>query len=82
MKDGQETTTLVQRKCGWRTATSRCIQCGDVICVLYGCALPLVLRPQDDGTHKIVCVAYVDGMMSGEFLENAADYVDMDFVIN
>ena len=39
---------------------------GDIICVLFGCRVPLVLRPDDGWTFKIVGECYVDGNMSGE----------------
>jgi hypothetical protein len=67
---------------GYVGSGSKDIRCGDVVCVLFGCALPLVLRPQDDGTHKIISAVYVDGIMRGEFLENQMAYADVDFIIS
>ncbi|EME40089.1 hypothetical protein DOTSEDRAFT_158763 [Dothistroma septosporum NZE10] len=50
----------------------------DIVCVLFGCSVPMVLRPVGDGTHKVVGEAYVHGFMDGEALEGgeygAADY--------
>jgi hypothetical protein len=40
-------------------------QAGDLICVLFGCSLPLVLRPQD-GRYIIIGECYVDGLMEGQ----------------
>ena len=39
---------------------------GDIICVLFGCDVPLVLRPVGGSTFKIVGGCYVDGVMRGE----------------
>ena len=39
---------------------------GDIICLIFGCDVPLVLRPDEDSTFKIVGECYVDGNMSGE----------------
>lgn len=39
---------------------------GDIICVLFGCYVPLVLRPGGGSTFKIVGGCYVDGVMRGE----------------
>jgi hypothetical protein len=45
------------------------VQEGDLICILYGCGSPLVLRPQQDGAFTLVTFTFVDGFMEGEFLE-------------
>jgi hypothetical protein len=43
----------------------RGIKEGDVICVLLGCQLPIVIRP--DGHHyRVVGAAYVDKLADGE----------------
>lgn len=39
---------------------------GDVVCVLYGCHVPVVLRQVGVGFFEFVGECYVDGMMSGE----------------
>ena len=39
---------------------------GDIIYVLFGCDVPLVLRPDEGSTFKIVGECYVDGVMNGE----------------
>jgi hypothetical protein len=57
-------------------------QVGDLVCILFGCAMPLVLRPQDDETYKIIHSAYVGDIMNGEFLQDKADYTDVEFVIS
>jgi hypothetical protein len=38
---------------------------GDLVCMLLGCALPMVLRPVD-GHNEVVAEAYVAGIMHGE----------------
>jgi hypothetical protein len=57
-------------------------QVGDLVCILFGCAMPLVLGPQDDETYKIIHSAYVGDIMNGEFLRDKADYTDVEFVIS
>ncbi|KAL8783756.1 MAG: hypothetical protein Q9195_009283 [Heterodermia aff. obscurata] len=39
---------------------------GDIICVVFGCYVPLVLRPDEGSTFSIVGECYVDGVMNGE----------------
>jgi hypothetical protein len=45
------------------------VEVGDVVCVLFGCQLPVVLRPDAEGRYGLVDAVYVDGIMGGEFLE-------------
>ncbi|KAM5350261.1 hypothetical protein ACJ41O_006766 [Fusarium nematophilum] len=44
---------------------------GDVVCVLYGCRLPIMLREDRetgaDGQYTFIGPAYVDGAMGGEY---------------
>jgi hypothetical protein len=48
---------------------SQDVQGGDLLCVLFGCKLPLILRLGNDGSHKLIDSVYADGIMNGEFLE-------------
>ena len=47
-------------------------QLGDLICVLFGCSVPVILRPQLDSSgskimhYEIVGESYIYGMMDGE----------------
>ncbi|KAH8670713.1 heterokaryon incompatibility protein-domain-containing protein [Ilyonectria robusta] len=43
------------------------IRVGDVICIIYGCSVPLVVRPLKD-RWQVVGEAYVQGFMDGEAL--------------
>lgn len=46
---------------------------GDVICVLFGCSVPVVLRQcADKGTYKFIGECYVDGYMNGEAIHPEA----------
>jgi hypothetical protein len=61
---------LVVLQNGWLgTAPSRARQ-GDLVCILYGCSVPVVLRqtPGED-TYSFVGECYVDGYMKGEALD-------------
>jgi hypothetical protein len=47
---------------------------GDVICILFGCAFPVVLRERINGDgFMLVGEAYVDGMMAGEACAGLSD---------
>jgi len=50
---------------GWTADATRV---GDVICVFYGANVPYVLRPNDDGTFKLIGECYTHGIMKGEAL--------------
>ena len=57
-----------------------CSQPGDVLCVMLGGPIPFVLR-EVQGQHCIlVGLAYLDGMMHGEFMETD-DATVREFVI-
>jgi len=46
---------------------------GDIICILYGCSVPVVLRPSEDIKEEcwqLIGEAYVDGMMEGEIFRS------------
>jgi hypothetical protein len=51
---------------GW---VSRRAQQGDMVCVLYGGAVPFVLREMDDGCCRMIGECYVDGLMQGEAMQ-------------
>jgi hypothetical protein len=44
-------------------------QKGDIIVVLYGCSVPLMLRPRNEGGFMLIGEAYVHGIMQGEAME-------------
>jgi hypothetical protein len=46
----------------------RDVQEEDVVCILYGCKLPVILR-KDGRYYKFIGPAYIDGAMNGEFIE-------------
>ena len=54
---------------------------GDLICVLYGCSIPVLLREQKDGTCELIGECYLDGFMNGEALTNASGLTEVDFQI-
>ncbi|TPX08072.1 uncharacterized protein E0L32_010272 [Thyridium curvatum] len=41
---------------------------GDLLCIIFGCSVPLVIRPWIGG-YEVVGEAYVDGFMDGEALK-------------
>jgi hypothetical protein len=47
----------------------RCAQPGDVVTILYGCRLPMVMRPLPglpEGSYRLLGTSYVYGIMDGE----------------
>ncbi|KAH8885373.1 HET-domain-containing protein [Thozetella sp. PMI_491] len=41
---------------------------GDIVCVLLGCHMPIILRPQSAGSYRVVGAAYAHGLGDGEAL--------------
>ncbi|KAL6706058.1 hypothetical protein ACN47E_006160 [Coniothyrium glycines] len=54
---------------------------GDIICILFGCDVPLILRPGGDGTFQLIDAVYVAGIMGGEFLRDVGGYQEEEFVL-
>jgi hypothetical protein len=64
---------------GYIGRATHMVEEGDTLAILFGSRLPAVLRPQPDGTYKIVTFAYVDDLMHGEYLQNSE--TEKDFVL-
>jgi hypothetical protein len=54
---------------GW---LSNAAEIGDQICILYGCAVPLIVRKLPNGRYVVIGEAYIQGMMFGEMLNEVA----------
>lgn len=52
---------------------------GDVVCVLYGCRVPVLLRSCGDN-YKFVGECYVDGFMNGEIFDRGLESQDLVLV--
>jgi hypothetical protein len=48
----------------------RVLATDDVVCFIYGCGVPLVLRPTQDAQYRLVGEAYVHSIMDGQFLRD------------
>jgi hypothetical protein len=44
-------------------------QKSDIICIFYGCSVPVVLEPQPNGNYRFVGECYVHGVMEGEAVD-------------
>lgn len=45
-------------------------QQGDVICILFGCHVPVILRPEEGGsTYSWIGESYVHGIMDGQAMD-------------
>lgn len=60
---------------GWRE-----VRIGDMICILFGCNVPVVIRPRLKGTYQLVGECYLEGYMNGEILAEAKVSETDDFV--
>lgn len=48
------------------------VQKGDLVCLLFGCSAPLVLRPVEKH-YLLICAAYIDNLMDGSALAHLED---------
>jgi hypothetical protein len=51
----------------------------DIVCVIYGCGVPIILRPTQSGDFLLVGEAYVHSMMDGEAIESSNKYRECVF---
>ncbi|KAL5320039.1 hypothetical protein ACEPPN_013098 [Leptodophora sp. 'Broadleaf-Isolate-01'] len=51
---------------------------GDVVAIIAGAAVPFILRVDDQGHHRLIGEAYVQGVMDGEAVEMGLPVVDID----
>lgn len=74
---------MVSENHGWIGLVPMATQVDDIICILYGCSVPVVLRPYDRtagyGLFQLVGECYVHGMMDGEAMETAYEYGEEEF---
>lgn len=72
---------LVSKDNKWIGLAPMAAQVGDIICVLFGCSVPVVLRPQTGGWFQLVGECYVYGIMNGEVCETAksSGYSEQEF---
>lgn len=54
---------------------------GDVVCVLYGCSIPVLLREGKEGRYEFIGECYVDGYMNGEALDRDRSLPEVEFQI-
>jgi len=54
---------------GWIGLGPAAMKSGDVVAILFGCRMPFVLRPSDEGRFMLLGDAYVHGLMDGEFMQ-------------
>lgn len=46
-------------------------QKSDIVCILFGCSVPVVLQPQKNGEYKFIGECYVHGVMDGELVDKS-----------
>jgi hypothetical protein len=62
----------------------RSTRVGDIVCVLFGCDMPVVLQEKEKSHYIFVGECYADGFMDGEAIKDAADgkYTAVEFQIH
>ena len=65
---GRNFCTTEAGRLGW--ASKRAKE-GDIVALLYGCVVPILLRPRQDGKYECLEVCYIKGIMDGEVVEEA-----------
>jgi Heterokaryon incompatibility protein (HET) len=74
--------TVFTTNSGYIGSGHRCLQSGDIVCILYGGAVPFILRPEDDH-YLMIGEAYVHGLMDGEAVKDNAKWMEPEeFVIH
>jgi hypothetical protein len=56
----------------------------DLVCVLFGCSVPVILRPIADADEfRFIGECYVNGLMDGEAIAGleTGEFLDRDFVL-
>ena len=63
---GRVFCTTKAGRLGW--AAQRAMK-GDIVALLYGCVVPILLRPRQDGKYECLEACYIQGIMDGEIVE-------------
>jgi hypothetical protein len=69
---GMTRRSIALTKRGYIGAAPQESQSGDLVCVLFGCSVPVVLRKRIGGEYQFVGECYMHGFMDGEALEMQA----------
>jgi hypothetical protein len=59
---------LIKTKRGYLGLAPEAAEKGDLVCILYGCSVPVVIREVEGDAHELVGECYVHGMMDGAAL--------------
>ncbi|KAI1078503.1 heterokaryon incompatibility protein-domain-containing protein [Whalleya microplaca] len=75
------TRRLITTEKGYVGTAPRQARKGDVVCVLFGCSVPVILspRPIAGNVYEFIGEAYMEGFMNGEALKK--DKQEMEFVL-
>ncbi|RFU23924.1 hypothetical protein B7463_g12414, partial [Scytalidium lignicola] len=69
---------------GYIGAVPQEAQKGDLICILFGCSVPVVLRSGDNDTYKLIGECYLHGFMDGEgiVMDEKGQLKEQHFILN
>nr|POE61748.1 heterokaryon incompatibility protein 6, or allele [Quercus suber] len=59
---------------GYMGMTSAAVSANDIVCVILGCSMPMILRPDRHGRFRIVGASLVHGLMDAESLLGPLEY--------
>lgn len=59
----------------------RALVAGDLVCYVYGCGVPLILRSTQDGQYRLVGETYVHSIMDGHVPQEGEPYEEIDINI-
>jgi len=65
---GMTRRSITITKCGYIGAIPQEAQLGDLVCILFGCSVPVVLRKHIGEEYQLVGECYIHGLMDGEAL--------------
>ncbi|GKZ91882.1 hypothetical protein AnigIFM59636_004562 [Aspergillus niger] len=72
---GQEAESNSERTADCFGICPRNTSIKDKVCILFGCSVPVILRPLGKDTYELVGEAYVHGVMNGEVVKNMEEEV-------
>ncbi|KAK4499441.1 hypothetical protein PRZ48_009955 [Zasmidium cellare] len=66
---------------GYITRASRRVKENDVLCVIFGCRQPIILRPRDDGAHELVCLAESDEFHEDHYRTHLEETAEKELIL-
>ena len=55
---------------------------GDMLCIIFECSWPAILRPCADGSYKILTFTYIDGIESDDLMRDKSKREEKNFILS